>query len=135
MKSKFFPTAIAVLALSISPVTFAQTQQEPENIGQGAKSSAKDVKSGTEKGVDKLDARTEKGAREFKSEAKEAKEAIKDGNVIEAGKDIGQGTGKLGAETGKGIGGFFKSLALGIGRGAKSLAKGVKNAFDDDDKD
>jgi hypothetical protein len=72
------------------------------------------------------------GGKEFKSEAKEAKEAIKDGDVLEAGKDIGQGTGKLGARTGKGIGGFFKSLGVGIGRGAKKVGKGVKNAFDND---
>ena len=57
--------------------------------------------------------------------AKDMGKDVKEGEVTEAGKDVGKGAGKLGKEVGK-----------GTAKAAKKVGKGVKDAVDgDDDKE
>src|SRR5438045_4116163 len=107
MKNKFFITGIAILSLSAVPLAFGQqdNQKDPKNVGQGTTEGAKSISHGTEKGAKKLGSETKQGASEFGKKAAETGSDIKDVHLISAGKDFGQGTGKLGAKTGKGIGG------------------------------
>jgi hypothetical protein len=125
MKSKYILSGIAILTLSAAPMALAQ-----QTVGQGTKEGAKSVGQGTAKGANKLGRETKEGAREFSDKTSESGQDIKKGHVVEAGKDFGQGAGKLGAKTGKGLGGFFSNMGSGIGHGAKSFARGVKSIFD-----
>jgi len=130
MKSKYILSAIAILTLTSAPLAFGQQGNDPKNVGQGTKEGAKSVGQGTAKGADKLGKETKEGAKEFSEKTSDSAHAIKKGHVIEAGKDFGQGSGKLGAKTGKGVGGFFSNMGQGVGHGASKFAKGVKSIFD-----
>src|SRR5258708_14162882 len=112
MKSKYMMVAIAIFSLSAVPLTFGQqgTSSDPQNVGQGTKEGAKSVGQGTAKGAEKLGSETKEGAKVFKNKAADTGSDIKEGHVLSAGKDIGVGTGKLGAKTGKGVGGFFSNM-------------------------
>jgi peptidoglycan hydrolase-like protein with peptidoglycan-binding domain len=60
-----------------------------------------------------------KGGKALGRGSKEAGKDIKEGEVTEAGKDVGKGAAKFGKEVGK-----------GTGKAAKEVGKGVKDVFD-----
>lgn len=60
---------------------------------------------------------------------------LKNGHGIEAGKSIGEGTGRAGKDVGVGTASATTKGARKVGHGAKKLGRKVTGRPDDDDKD